>query len=161
MTELIDLLQKVLSSLAIIIGSVWAYYKFIKGRLFYPRLEVIINGHLISNESNNYLILYCGLKNVGSSKVDLNIDSSAVRVFKCESTVIEDPLEIESADWIHLGSFPIFTEHKWIEGGEVIKDTLLLSVQYQNGFFYKSVIKIVGQKISWNAAEIIYKTEHK
>lgn len=153
MLDTLDILLKILNALAILIGGFWAYIKFIKGRLFHPRLELNLEGQLLKNNNISHLLLRYEVKNVGLSKVNLNTDNSGIRVRRYYPQL--DSMEIENVKWIHLGSFPIFEKHKWIESGETIKESILLSIKDSENVFYQAVIRLVGQSQTWEIINII------
>jgi hypothetical protein len=66
--------------LGIIIGGFWAYYGFIKGRVYMPRLEPKIIGEIIYIEGICCLSVGLELKNVGASKVPI-LKSSGLDIF--------------------------------------------------------------------------------
>ena len=109
MAEILDIVSKIVPVLAILTGGFWAYYKYIKGRLFYPRIELQINGELDIIDSFPHLILKYQVKNIGLSKVELDKEASGIRVMKYNPP--DDSLEIESANWKSIGSFPILNKH--------------------------------------------------
>jgi hypothetical protein len=153
MIECINIIEKTLTSLAIIVGGFWTYYKFIKGRLFKSRLELSIESKIIDD---SHLLLNYELKNIGFSKVNLNKEASGIRIMKYYP--IDDSMEIESSQWIHIGSFPIFEKHRWIESGETIKESNLLSLDDNNNPFYKSILIIICEAKSWEAVSITRNT---
>lgn len=153
MLDTLDIILKILNILAILIGGFWAYFKFIKGRLFHPRLELNLEGQLLQNNNVFHLLLKYEVKNVGLSKVNINTDNSGIRVKKYYPQL--DSMEIENVKWNHLGSFPIFEKHKWIESGETIKESSLLSIKDSENVFYQAVIRLVGQGQTWEIINII------
>lgn len=148
----LDIILKILNVLAILIGGFWAYFKFIKGRLFHPRLELNLEGQLLQNNNVSHLLLKYEVKNVGLSKVNINTDNSGMRVKKYYPRL--DSMEIENVKWNHLGSFSIFEKHKWIESGEIIKESNLLSIKGSEKVFYQVVIRLVGQGQTWEIINI-------
>jgi hypothetical protein len=154
MTEVLDIISKIVPALAILVGGFWAYFKYIKGRLFYPRIELQVNGEVKIINSFPHLILNYQVKNIGLSKVDLDKEASGIRVLKYNPP--DDSLEIESADWQSIGSFSILNKHSWIESSETIKENSLYSIIEMNKVVYKVELRIVGKGKSWEAMDIIF-----
>jgi len=125
-----------------------------KGRLFYPRIELQINGELKIINSFPHLLLKYEVKNIGLSKVDLNKEASGIRVMRYHPPA--DSLEVESANWESLGSFPILEKHSWIESSETIKESSLYSIAEIEKIVYKAELRIVGKNKSWEALNIIF-----
>jgi hypothetical protein len=154
MTEVLDIISKIVPALAILTGGFWAYFKYIKGRLFYPRIELQINGELNIINSFPHLLLKYQVKNIGLSKVDLDKEASGIRVMKYDPP--DDSLEIESADWKPIGSFSILNKHNWIESSETINESSLYSITEMSNTVYKVELRIVGKGKSWEAMDIIF-----
>jgi len=151
--EILELLGKIVTPLAILVGGFWAYYKYIKGRLFHPRLELYIDGNIILLGTIPHLLLNYEIKNIGLSKVDLDKGASGIRVMKYNPP--DDSLEIESADWKQIGSFPVLEKHSWVESKEIIKERSLFSINEISKIVYRADIRIVGKGKSWEALGII------
>jgi hypothetical protein len=64
-----DIVQKAFTIAGLCVGGVWAYYKFIRGRVFTSRLEPTVSARAFADEKNTVLIATVSLKNVGLSKV--------------------------------------------------------------------------------------------
>jgi len=154
MTEAFDIISKIVPVVAILTGGFWAYFKYIKGRLFYPRIELQVNGELEIIDSFPHLILNYQVKNIGLSKVDLDKEASGIRVMKYNPP--DDSLEIESADWQSIGSFSVLDKHSWIESSETINESSLYSITQMNNTVYKVELRIVGKGKSWEAMHIIF-----
>ena len=119
-----------------------------------PRLEPQVIGKLFENDRYYHIQVSSKLKNVGLSKVDIKHDASGVRIYSYD--VPEDVTEIETAEWVHIGTFPVFEKHRWIESGEAIEDKTLLSIEKGNYRMFRIVLRIVGRKKSWEAEDILY-----
>jgi len=154
--DFFEIFAKIGGTTAFIIGGVWAYYKYIRGRLFHPRIESFINGELVYVNSLPHLLLKYEIKNIGLSKVELNNESSAIRVMQYRPQKEEDPLKIESVHWHHIGSFSILEKHSWIESSEIIKEDRLFSISEILDIVYKAEIRIVGKGKSWDSLDIIF-----
>ncbi|QQS34737.1 MAG: hypothetical protein IPM56_10735 [Ignavibacteriales bacterium] len=154
MADFLDIVSKIVTVSAILTGGVWAYYKYIKGRLFYPRIELQINGELKIINSFPHLMLNYQVKNIGLSKVDLDKEASGIRVMKYNPP--DDSLEIESADWKLIGSFYVLNKHSWIESSETIKESGLFSITQIDNTVYKVELRIVGKGKSWEAMDILF-----
>lgn len=106
-------------ALAICVGGLWAYFKFIRGRTFAHRLEVSVTALRIANSARPTLKVTASLKNVGLSKLPLRV--AAVSVFAIRAT----DGEVEES---RIQRTPLFAGHEWVEADEEITDELLLLV---------------------------------
>ncbi len=151
---LLEGLEKVVMILAIIIGGLWAYYHYFRGRVYQPRLEADVSGDIKADDHHHHLNIKMSVKNVGLSKLDINRDASGLRVFAY--TPPGDIKDLESANWERLGSFAVFKNHQWVESGETIEDHILLSVQKGDYRAFRFMLRLVGRNISWKTEEIAH-----
>ena len=79
----LDAADKLVKIAAIVIGGVWAYYKFVKGRFYRPRLEPSVTAETFRSADRDYVVVSTSLKNVGTSKIDIQQGS-------CPKSVIDD-----------------------------------------------------------------------
>ena len=109
---------------AILLGGMWAYMKFIKGRLFYSRIEPTISAETLAQDSYRTLVISATIKNVGLSRVDIDHAGSAMRILAHKENFA--PSQAVSAEWDLLGSFPVLEKHSWIEPGEPVREDRLI-----------------------------------
>lgn len=73
--------QSVVTAIAVIIGGVWAYGKFVHGRTFKPRSCIEATAHwLMLADVGHVLHLRVSVKNIGAAKMDLIQADSGVAV---------------------------------------------------------------------------------
>lgn len=119
----ITALGTVVTAAAVVIGGVWAYFKFVKGRTFRPHVEIGVSGRWLGPRGSAGLLLAVRLKNIGSGKVELRQEGTGVRLRQPADHQLPEPAETA---WVDHGVYEIFVEHDWIEPGETIEDDLLL-----------------------------------
>jgi hypothetical protein len=76
-----DVVDNIVTSSAVVIGGVWAYFKFVRGRTFARRAELDISPALEQSADSLYLAVTITLKNTGLSKLPLNKDMKVVRKY--------------------------------------------------------------------------------
>lgn len=118
-----EIVGTAVTSLALIVGGIWAYFKFIKGRAFRPHVEVEQWGEWLHYGSPLGFKARVSLKNTGSAKVEVVQRGTGLRISKMRDEQPDPPSETV---WESLGVFEIFTQHEWIEPGETIADELLV-----------------------------------
>lgn len=116
-----DLLQAVVTTAAIIIGAVWAYYKFAKGRTFRSSLETDIVGEAMREGGAIYLISTLTVKNIGVSKVDIKHRHTVLRVLAAR--VDPDAAAFEAIEFEHLDTRFALEFHSHLEPGEMATET--------------------------------------
>jgi hypothetical protein len=121
-----DIIAAGLTALALVIGASWAYFKFVKGRTFRPRLDVGMVGQWHVVDRKPLLQARVTVTNVGASVVRPLEKGSGLRV----SVLAEDQPPAPSAEvWHALRVFNVLTDdHKWIEPQETVSDDLLLDL---------------------------------
>jgi len=151
-----DIVQALLTSAAIVIGGVWAYFKFAKGRTFRPRIEVGLSGQWREVGQSKLLHTRIRVKNIGLSKITLIQRGSGLRV----SLMAQNQPSVPApTSWESKRVFVILSEHAWIEPGETVSDELLLDLAADS--FQPSLLeaRLVWQKRNGNivvvAKEII------
>lgn len=120
-----DIISSAITALAIIIGGTWAYFKFVKGRTYRPRVEVHLAGQWWQVKEKWLLQARIAVKNVGSSKLKLLQKGTGLRASVLDP---DQSLPPASAKWISKKVFIILGEHAWIESGETISDIVLLDL---------------------------------
>ena len=126
---IVNIVGTSITAVAVVIGAIWAYFKFFKGRTFKPRLEVELDGQWQPNADRHLLRARITLKNIGASKVELVQKGSGLRVSRLSSNRSTSPSPVS---WLGPKVFSIFLEHSWIEPGETISDDVLLDLVTPN-----------------------------
>jgi len=68
----LDMFQSALTGLGILIGGLFAYYRFAKGRTFAARLELTISGVVLRQSGQTYFKVTANAKNSGLSRVRID-----------------------------------------------------------------------------------------
>lgn len=150
----LDQIRAIAEIIGLIVGGLWAYYKFFKGRTFRPRLELAVSGDTWQANALTHLRACIEIKNVGLSKLELSQKGSGLRVFS------QTPAQGSSGspsvvEWQRLMTLPVFEKHKWIEPGETIADETLISIGAVDGRAVKLELRIVANGIEWNSRAIL------
>lgn len=75
-SELSTILRNTVYTVAIIVGGLWWYYAFIKGRLFHSRLIIKISLKGVVGINNEIAIVNFNLRNIGKSRFMINSGSA-------------------------------------------------------------------------------------
>jgi hypothetical protein len=124
--KVFDILAKLVEMLAIGGGAIWAYYKFIKGRVYRPRLKLSLHASNLITSQQNLLLVSLTIENVGLSVVKLQKKSMLVRVLLPE--VAKPGSKARKIEGKPIGTFRVFQDHALIESSETIGDELTLSI---------------------------------
>lgn len=125
----IDSSQKVITALALIIGGIWAWLKFFRGRTFRSRIELAVSAEIIISGTSKFLKATMQMKNVGLSQVILRTDVTFLDVFLIDVASVRPADDVYSASWGEpRATFNVFQDHGWVEPGEEISDELLVQL---------------------------------
>jgi hypothetical protein len=106
---------------AIVIGGMWAYFKFIRGRTFAQRAELSVTPTLFPEQSPK-LKVRATLHNVGLSKLPLRTQAVFIYGIYAAPTA-DNPIATREQ---RIGKpKKIFAAHEWIEAQETVTDELL------------------------------------
>ena len=128
--------------LALVTGGVWAYFKYFKGRIFKPRLELKVLGKVVSKDNVNLLRVSMEIKNIGASVV--YFDHALTQLLIYRSIRLTTPSKADTAFWHEQDPACIraFVEHNWVEPDETITDTQLIELPDTKNVAYKIVLKV-------------------
>lgn len=120
----VDTLGSLITAFAVVAGGLWAYFKFVKGRTYRPRLEVRLDGGWIEVAGRHQFHARVFAKNIGGTSVQLIQHGSALAM----STVADPELGKRRRIWHVVTKQAIFKEHQWVEPLEQVGDELLLDL---------------------------------
>lgn len=140
--KVVDIFAKLFQIIAITGGGVWAYYKFIKGRVYRPRLKLSVHANNLITQGQNLLLVSLTIENVGLSVVKLRKESMLVRVLLPEVSNPGSKIRKIEGKWI--GTFRVFQQHAWIESNETIGDQLTLSIPSSEREAFILQFRVVG-----------------
>ena len=113
---------------AIVIGALWAYWKFFKGRIFHRRAEPIVEASLLSANSSYAIQAKVTLKNTGSADIPLRVTLLTVAPY-----VAGDVDEYGRPLWPEVARAHAFKDHDSVESQETIIDALLIPLRKDDG----------------------------
>ena len=120
-----DVASNIVTSAAVLVGGVWAYFKFIKGRTFAHRAELDVSPTLEASADSLYLSVAITLKNTGLSKLPLNDDMKVMRLFGLTHTANS---AVSAAKWERVLTVPILDQHAWLEAQETVTDSVVYNL---------------------------------
>jgi hypothetical protein len=125
-------IEDVLKILAIVIGGVWTYYKFIQGRTLHPLLELKVSGRVIRWDDRIYLI--CDLEAKNPRVCSARVHYAGLRLHS--SSHLYEPQGAIPVIWDrNLLTVPVFENHPEIWPGETLREKVLLRAPLGPRFF--------------------------
>jgi hypothetical protein len=143
-------LQTICQIAAILVGGVWVYFNFLRGRTFRPRLEFTLSVASV-RRTTHYVTIKYSTKNVGLSRVRINRVGSILRVLAADPV---QPRIMISPDWRHLGSYAIFEDQGWIEPAETVSEERLLVLPDDGAIAIKLELSLASRKTAWRAVTV-------
>jgi hypothetical protein len=152
---LLDIIDKLVKIAAVIVGAIWAYLNYVRGRTFKKRLELKICGKTVCRSATLLLSGSAELKNVGLSKVAIEQRGTAILIYDLKAATLPEKEPINAVEERTL-VLSVFENHGWIEPGETIQQSFLLQLpEIQERIGIKLELRIVAAHIEWNANSII------
>jgi hypothetical protein len=148
-----DVLQKLFTIAAIIVGAIWTYFNFFRGRTYKMRLEPEVSGKAVTINGLNHLLAAIRLKNVGLSKVEIEQKGTALELLAYNAP--DCTKNIVSAAWDRLTAFPVFESNRWIEPGEIIEEKRLIVVPTNERTAFRLRLRLVSHGSAWEAMDIV------
>jgi hypothetical protein len=145
-------IETVIRIAALVVAAAWAYMKFVRGRVFYSRLEPEVSGNAIVEKGQATLAISIKIKNIGLSRVDIRQSGSGLRILSAVPCI---PQKMISAEWQHLGTFPVLESHAWIEPGETVGEDRLVILPKEASHNLLLEMNVVSGKMVWIIKRIV------
>lgn len=147
--DIVDIVAGVVTTLAAVLAGGFAYYRFIKGRVFHPRFTVSAQARQLRVHTTDYLLSTLEVANVGLSRID--IDEATLRV----CSLIGHATDAASApDRVWLDTAQVMLAHTWIESGEKLTEQSLLTLPAGHSAPVLIDFRVVTQDVSLSASAI-------
>jgi hypothetical protein len=111
---------------AVVIGGIWAYFKFIRGRTFSHRAELAVTPAIQRCNGWKYLHVTMALKNTGLSKLPISDDMKYIQLYGMANDGDDSASTVE---WKWLLTKRVFDQHAWVEAQETVTDTVVFRLQ--------------------------------
>ncbi|WP_066364315.1 hypothetical protein [Herbidospora mongoliensis] len=121
----VETAQTVTTTVAVLIGGGWAYFKFVRGRVFAPRAELTARASLFTGPEGTLVVGTVTLTNRGITRVRLEPDGKVVRV---HAGTITDRTAVSPPAERYLGIARLFDRHSWVEGQETMAEEITFFV---------------------------------
>jgi hypothetical protein len=157
----VELLKNICEIAAIVIGGIWTYLNYFRGRTYRSRLECEVDGSIEIHSRRSLLKVVVKAKNVGGSKVRIDQEGTALQLYPAVA-VKASPLWPCQAIWSENPAvFDVFKDHAWIESSEPIEDQVLVELPDDKATAYKLTLRVRSGKTWWTAKNIVQASEGK
>ena len=121
-----DVVARLVTTFAILVGGSWALFNYVEGRIHRPRLRLSVSAERVGEDGIEYLIVKTMLDNVGIAKVELISDGCCVKLYAhCPLRKFPSPME---PDWEELTTLNLFKDQQWVEPSGILIDSQLIAV---------------------------------
>lgn len=145
----LDVADKVIKLIAVVLGGIWTYWNYRKGRVYEQKLELEIDGTVFTRDGL-YGDVRLTVKNIGNAQHSVEHEETF-----CEVSVIRKDLTEEA-----IQLFDVFTEDDSLEPGESMIDTLYWSVPSpaDSILWVKLTLLVASNGVQWSSTELIRTT---
>jgi hypothetical protein len=145
-TFALDVADKIIKLAAVLLGGVWTYWNYQKGRTYEQKLELDIVGTVFTR-GNLYCDIKLTVKNIGNTQHVVEHEDTS-----CELSIVREDLSEEI-----IRVFDIFTEDDTLEPGEAMADTLCWSVPEtaERIVWMKVTLLVVSDGVQWSRTDLV------
>jgi len=148
--EFADIASSIVAVVATVLAGGWAYYRFLKGRVFHSRLTLSLNTSRVSVHGTEYLLSVIEVSNVGLSSVDLG--SGTLRFRELAGKARNDSVVIPGSVWLDTSN--VLLAHTWIESGEKLAEQHLLILPARHRLPVQADLRVVSGGVSFSVSSI-------
>lgn len=148
--DIVDIFSKSVTAIATILAGGWAFFRFVKGRVFKPRLTLTVSARQLCTEGTAYLLSTIQLTNVGLSRVD--IAGATLRV--CSLSGEPDAELVATPELAWLETPRVLLAHSWIESGEALREENILILPLNHRLPVHVDCKVLSRGLSFTATAI-------
>ena len=146
-----------LKCLAVIVGGLWTYLNYVRGRTFRKRLELTPSGTITDQGGNLFFAGQCVAKNVGLGKIPIVQRGTGVTIYALR--LVPNPGGAPHTTEDLVTALPLFERHGWVEPGEAIADPFFTilpipAAEQATLLGVRTVILISNGKTVWSASQI-------
>ena len=143
----LDIADKLIKLVAVILGGIWTYWNYRKSRTYAQKLELEITA-LIFVRVHTYLEIAVSIKNLGGTAHTLrHAASSSCSIFAIAEDLSERVLRV----------LPVFAREDHIEPGESIDDLQLVRLDPEDAhaMWVKIALRVASDGVEWHQTKLV------
>ncbi len=121
----VDIISTSVTTVAVLVGAVWAYFKFAKGRTFRPRVRIDLAAQWRTIANAPVLHVRVTLKNMGASQITIVQSGTGLRL-ALPAPAVQHTRQVQWSE--PQETFEVFKDHAWLEPSETITDEQLVDI---------------------------------
>jgi hypothetical protein len=137
-----DTVQAFVAAAGIVVGGIFTYFKFIKDRVYRPRVDLAVDAGLVDlGNGERHLVCRLSVTNKGATKLALSHEGTAViiRTGKPGWDALDQFL------WSDLGEsavVDVFAKHDWLESTETIREDVAVRASTDLTCMYRVELRL-------------------
>jgi hypothetical protein len=147
-------LQGFVTALGIIIGGLFAYYKFFRQGEHDPRLQPNVTAKATIHDGVAYIVATVTAQNTGQVNIELNLDSCVLLIFTTSPA---------ATSWRERYPAQVFGKHKRVQPGETLEDQAWIEIPYEGELGVRLDLTVAGtvltttgtKEVTWDTVEIV------
>ncbi|WP_047865406.1 hypothetical protein [Rubrobacter aplysinae] len=161
--DLASVARDVVTAVALIIGGGFAYFKFIRGRTFRPRLNLVLTSKVRREQGVLHVLMDCGARNIGARELRITAEGTAVRLLASSMVSTQQDVEQSSqssqssqSGWDLIGVWqPV--EAKTLEPEEPLEESVLVTIPDGGQVALRIEFSVsIPSGESWQASDIVF-----
>ena len=145
-------IKTLLEIVAIAGAGIWAYLKFVRGRLFRHKLDLNVEGEFLTIDGSAHVLVRITIRNIGFTSVSFDTECCVLRVFAAEQRPYLD--FTDAALWHRVATVPLLEDHNWIEPSEVLQEQELIHIHSEPTVAIRLVANVSDSRSLWGASAI-------
>lgn len=138
--------QASVTGLALIIGGLFAYYRFFKEETYSKRLQPSVSTAVSRSAGHLCVVVTATAKNAG--QVTVNLNNNLTRF-------ITSVRKLGDLEWTDYVVETIFIEQDWVRPGETISDEKWVEILDSGEAALKTDIVVAATEDQWGASDIV------
>jgi hypothetical protein len=134
-----DSLQAFVTTAGVVVAGIFAYYKFLKDRVYRPHIDISVTGGRVKFDANHFLLAEVVVRNLAGTKMKIEQEGTALII----STDRPGASDFVVTRWDRRSVVAILKQHAWIEVGETITDSVMVRVPESRNGAYRLDVRVV------------------
>ncbi len=141
--------QSFATAAAIVVGGAFTYFKFVKDRVFRPRVDLELDAEVVVDRHGvRFVVCHATVHNMGHAKLAIRHDGAG----PTEGTAIvvrlgeAGPGAGDATFWAEIDEsvlIDVFEQHDWLESGETIRDEVVIRMSSDESSTYRVELWLV------------------
>ncbi len=148
-----EIIQNIVSTIAILIAGLWTFYIFVLGRSYSPHVQILVTPKYAYDSARiKYVVLKLLAKNVGRTKATKDKCYLAIEKIQKRNDKSGIARVDSEVDFSEAKLYAVFSDHTALEPNEEISEELVIS--FDEVTLYKVKTMWYGENFVWSSTSI-------